>query len=424
MVNVLFFCLLGWSVFQISKQLGGLRAGWYGLSLLALTGDLIWEGLYSGLEMPYMALVVLCAVGLLRAVDWKGAVGAGAILAFVVFLRPTALAFLPLALLLLPRERQQRNRLMACFVGVALILSGAGCMIERRLSPPPMNQRAPFNHTAFNLMLETARFPGTALDTTLQRVDWDTIRQHRGQVIAKLARGLEDTPVRLASVLPFWLLILAVWGVARSTERAKLVPTAWGLAAAGLLLIVGMNLTTAYTLPRHFLAVVALLIPLAAVGAQDVLAQLRLLQSGWRRLAAVSLLVVVISYGPLFRLVEKSRIPGGLGARQVALHVQNLADYVDPVGASYSVASDVAWYGRRRTVVLPNAPEDCRNVVETVIPNSVLVIGEHDQREVFSQVGELFPGHEVAGTFTVRTSQWTSPYHVLRDVSGRGGREP
>lgn len=410
--NILFFCLLAWAVYQLAQTLSEGKTGWYALALLLAVTPILTRGFYSGLEMPYMALVVLSALCLLRARSWAGAAAAGAVLSGAMFLRPSALLFLPLVLLAFA-DRKRARQLAISFVLSFLLLTAAGYLVESHLNPAPLNPQRPFNLLAYGLYRDTEAYPAEAIATRLLPPDWNMVSRHLPDVAEKFLRSLHRTSVPLAYVIPLWLVALVIWALATVADKAKLTWLALAGGLCALLVILGMSLTTPESLTRQILPATGLLIAVGAVGLQDVVRRSRLALPRWGHLATMLVLSALIFYSALFRWAEQAKIPNEPPGQQVAAYLEAFTSYDDVVVASYSIAGDVQWYGKRRCVVLPTDPQEAQVMLRRYVPTNLVIVGDYDNPEVFAVAEDLLPEYGLVDTFSLHTSTYDANYKLL-----------
>ncbi|MCK4324156.1 MAG: glycosyltransferase family 39 protein, partial [Armatimonadetes bacterium] len=362
----------------LAEECGSARNGFLAVALLIAVPVFLKDGFYSGLEMCFVALVALSALLSLRARRPIDGLWAALPLAYAFFVRPTALFFLPLYLILIYHNNRRFRSSIVVFLLTFAVLAGAGYQIENHLEPPALNPAKPLNHLAFNLLLATESHPGNTLDERLIETNWELVRKLWPQIVEKLARSTKATYQTIPRILPVWLLVLATIGIVwRASPPVKLLSI--GAAISGFAVIVGINLTTPMSTTRHLLPITAMAAVIAGVGSQALLQRWRAALTRIQYVAAVLAVVALIGYPVAFHLVEQGKIAAArMSGHVVTAPVVAYTSYDDIVVAPYCVGSDISWYARRRCVVLPDNPADVKRLVQKLVPAKlVLLCGEH-----------------------------------------------
>ncbi len=411
-VNILSFCLLAWAVYRISTTINGsVRSGWYSLGLLIAIPVVLSEGTRIGLEMPFAALILLTALLLLQAKHWPAAVAAGAGLAMAMFMRPTALGFLPLGLLAGTAFNSSRRTLLLVFAVTFIVLTMSGHVIESAINPPPRNPAKPFNLTADMLMWKTEHYG----EGVVEEASWAQVATHWRDVVEKFARSLNASWGLFVFVTPFWLVALAIWQLAKRQAGSKILPLAAVTAASALLIVLGINLTSPEALGRHLLPVGALLAALAGGGLGDIVSRSRARFSSLVHLFLVIVLISVISYSRLFVWAEQVVMPTAFlhaEREKVGIRVRKYTSADDIILGSYCGVPFVNWYGQRRAVGLPSNPADVGKVVHELVPvDAVLVCADHSPA-VASELEELLPDFTLVDSFQRQGSVYHCHYKL------------
>jgi len=421
-VDIAFFALLLWAVFCLAAECGSASSGFLAVALLIAVPAFLKDGFYSGLEMCFVALVALSALLSLRARQPLDGLWAALPLAYAFFVRPTALFFLPLYLILIYHNNRRFRSSMLVFLLTFAILAGAGYQVEKHLEPPALNPAKPLNSLAFNLLLATESYPGNSLDERLIETNWELVGKLWPEVVEKLARSTKATYASIPRVLPVWLIVLATIGIAwRVSPPMKLLTI--GAAISGIVVIVGINLTTPMSMTRHLLPITAMAAVIAGAGSESLLQRWRAALSQIQYAAAVLVAVAIIGYPLAFHLIEQAKIAQlGMSGEVVVPYVAPYTSYDDIVVAPYCAAMDVSWYGRRRCVVLPDNPTDVKRLVQNLVTTKlVLLCAEHDA-ELYAQGDTLLPNFTKVVTFDKPTSVWHCRYDVYAPVKQRSTR--
>jgi len=411
-VNIAFFALLLWAIYRLAEDIGSPGTGFLSIALLVAIPAFLKDGFYLGLEMCFVALVALSALLSLRARRPIDGLWAALPLSYAFFVRPTALAFLPIYLILIYHNNRRFRNSALVFLFTFAVLAGAGYQVEKHLEPPALNPAKPLNHLAFNLLLTTESYPGVKLDQKLVETDWDLVRQLWPEVVEKLARSTKATYTTITRVLPVWLFVLATIGIVwRPSPSVKLL--AIGAAISGFVMIVGINLTTPTSTTRHLLPITVMAVIIAGAGSESLLLRWRAALTQIQCAAAVLVAVAIIGYPLAFHLVEQAKIAQlGMGGHVVVPYVAPYTSYDDIVVAPYCAASDISWYAQRRCVVLPDNPADVKRVVHNLVPTKlVLLCAEHDP-DLYAHGNTLLPNFTRVATFDKPCSIWHCRYDV------------
>ena len=411
-VDIAFFALLLWAIYRLGEDIGSSGTGFLSIALLIAIPAFLKDGFYLGLEMCFVALVALSALLSLRAIRPIDGLWAALPLSYAFFVRPTALFFLPLYLILIYHNNRRFRSSMVVFLLTFAVLAGAGYQVEKHLEPSALNPAKPLNHLAFNLLLATESYPGVKLDEKLVETDWELVRKLWPEVVEKLARSTKATYATIPRVLPVWLFVLATIGIVwRASPSVKLL--AIGAAISGFVVIVGINLTTPMSTTRHLLPITAMAAVIAGAGSETLLQRWRAALTPTRYALVVVATAALIGYPLAFHLVEQAKIARlGMGGHVVAPYVAPHTSYDDIVVAPYCAGSDVSWYAQRRCVVLPDNPADVKRVVHNLVPAKlVLLCAEHDP-DLYAQGDTLLPNFTKVATFDKPSSVWHCRYDV------------
>ncbi len=411
-VDIVFFALLLWAIFCLTEECSSASSGFLAVALLVAVPAFLKDGFYSGLEMCFVALVTLSALLSLRARRPIDGLWAALPLAYAFFVRPTAVAFLPIYLILIYHHNRRFRSSMLVFLLTFAILAGAGYQVEKHLEPPALNPAKPLNSLAFNLLLATESHPGNTLDERLIETNWELVRKLWPQIVEKLARSTKATYTTITRILPVWLLVLATIGIVwRISPPVKLLSI--GVAISGLVVIVGINLTTPMSTTRHLLPITAMAAVIAGAGSELLLQRWRAALTPTRYALAVAATAAVIVYPLAFHLVEQAKIAQlGMGGHVVVPYVAPYTSYDDIVVAPYCAGSDINWYAQRRCVVLPDNPADVKRLVQHLVPTKlVLLCTEHDP-DLYAQGNTLLPNFTKVAAFDKPSSVWHCRYDV------------
>jgi len=411
-VDIAFFALLLWAVFCLAEECGSARSGFLAVALLIAIPAFLKDGFYLGLEMCFVALVALSTLLSLRARRPLDGLWAALPLGYAFFVRPTALAFLPLYLILIYHNNRRFRSSIVVFLLTFAVLAGASYQVEKHLEPPPLNPAKPFNHLAFNLLLATESYPGVKLDEKLVQTNWELVRKLWPEVIEKLARSTKATYATITRVLPVWLLVLVTIGIMWGNfSPVKLL--AIGAAMSGLVVIVGINLTTPMSVTRHLLPITAMAAVIAGAGSESLLQRWRAVLTQMQYAAAVLVAVAIVGYPLAFHLIEQGKIAQlGMGGHIVAPHVAPYTAYDEIVVAPYCAGSDVSWYARRRCVLLPDNPADVKRLVQKLVPAKLVLLCAEHNPELYAQGDTLLPNFTKVASFDKPSSVWHCRYDV------------
>jgi len=424
LVNIAFFALLLWTIYRLGEKCSSASSGFLAVALLVAVPAFLKDGFYSGLEMCFWALVALAALLSLRARQPIDGLWAALPLGYAFFIRPTALVFLPLYLILFYHNNRRFRSSVLAFLFALAVLFGAGHQVEKHLEPPALNPVQPLNLLAFNLLLGTETYPGNRLDQRLVQPDWELVRKLWPQVVEKLARSTKATYTTITRSIPVWLFVLAtigiVWG---NSPPVKLL--AIGTAMSGFVMIVGINLTTPMSVTRHLLPITAMAAVIAGAGSEALLRRWRAALTQVQYVGVVALVIAVIGYPLAFHLVEQAKIARlGMGGHVVAPYVAPYTSYDDIVVAPYCAALDVSLYAQRRCVVLPDNPADVKRLVHNLVPTKlVLLCAEHDP-DLYAQGDTLLPNFTKVASFDRPSSVWHCWYDVYVPVGNRATHSP
>ncbi len=423
-VDIAFFALLLWAVFCLAEECGSARNGFLAVALLVAVPAFLKDGFYSGLEMCFVALLALSALFSLRARRPIDGLWAALPLAYAFFVRPTALFFLPLYLVLICHNNRRFRSSMLVFLLTFAVLAGAGYQVEKHLEPPALNPAKPLNPLAFNLLLATESHPGNSLDERLIETNWELVGKLWPEVVEKLARSTKATYATITRVLPVWLLVLATIGIVwRPSPSVKLL--AIGAAISGFVVIVGINLTTPMSTTRHLLPITAMAAVIAGAGSESLLQRWRAALTPTRYALVVVATAAVIGYPLAFHLVEQAKIAQlGMGGHVVAPYVAPYTSYDDIVVAPYCAALDVGWYAQRRCVVLPDNPADVKRVVNKLVPAKLVLLCAEHNPDLYAQSDTLLPNFTKVASFDRPSSVWHCWYDVYIPVENRATHSP
>ncbi len=423
LTNILAFCALAWAVYRISVVIhdNSPRAGLLSVGLLVAIPAVLTKGAKIGLEMPFVAAILVAAALLVGGKRWLSAAGAGAVLAGAMFMRPTALAFLPLGLLIMANRTSDRRRQMVAFVIAFVLLVGLGYAIQARLNPAPLNPDQPFNYTAHLLLWQSEAPPGALSEPAT----WGRVAAHWQDVAEKFARKLNVSGGRLIFATPYWLIALVVWAVAKRGKKSRILPVAAVAAASGLLIMGGINLTTPEALARHILPAGAMLAAVAGGGLEHLLAASRRRLSHWQHWCVVSILIVTICYSRAFMWAEQAKIPNAslqAEAEKVGVHIRQYTWPGDIVVASSCAVPLIMWRGECRAAHAPRSGPELRKVVEELLPADAVLLCQTHQPDVCGEADKLLADFKLVDRFDYQSSVYHCDYRLYvrnRDQAGR-----
>lgn len=366
-------------VFVLARRLWNLRVATLALVLLLGAYSLVYWSARSHLESVYTCFLLAATLLMLsRRIRVPVALAGGVLLGMAYFIRPTALAFLPLLLLAGVGQRPvvRRRALLAAGTGFILMLA-VSVVLTKALSPPPLPTTGPPISYAKMILLRM-----TPVDLRQAAVpdapSWAKVLKNWPEVIEKAVRGAWGAIVGVGELFPISLVLLAPLGMVLAMKHVVRRALAGALVAALVLGLVSLIITTGAA-DRYTADYVPFLALFGAIGLQWTWRRMRDYGSIGGRRVFVLVAVVLIGgpfLGGLLARYSVHPLPEGwhLG-RQVASLLPPDAIVGAPKSGSFYPAKSIAWHGGRRGVQMGHfSAEEVLQIDQELIKLDALVL--------------------------------------------------
>ena len=370
-------------VFMLGRRLWNLHVATLALVLFLPETGLMRATAHGHLESVYIAFLLAALLLLLsKRRILLAATAGGMMLGFAYFIRPTALAWLPMILLagVFGMPALRRRAILAALGGLAVMLL-ASLALTRLLSPAPLPATGPtISYSQWLLRDETPLAVTEALPRALSG------REMLGQWPAvgnKLLRGVYGAMLEVGRLFPLNLLLLAplgmLLGLAEPRKRllagALIVTVALGL---------GVSIATAYWGVERYAS--SFLPLLSLFGGGGLLwayerAHSHLTAGGRTFFVMVAALVIAAPFvGTVHAWRAVHRPPEGW-------HLSRQIDQILPPGALVAspMAVDISWHSGQRGIQIPASfgPKQVLEIDRQLIKLDALIL----RKEAFATAG-------------------------------------
>ncbi len=363
-------------VFVLGWRLWNLRVAALALVLLLAEAGLMRATVHGHVESVYIAFILAALLLLLsKRRILLAATAGGVMLGFAYFIRPTALAWLPMILLagLFGMPALRRRAILAALGGLVVMLL-ANLALTRLLSPPPLPSTGPaISYSQWLLRDET---PLAVTDALPFALSWQEILRQGPVVINKLLRGTYRAILEVGRLFPLNLLLLAPLGIVLGLkeQRKRLLV---GALAATIVLGLGASMATAYwgmeRYASNFLPLLSLFGGAGLLWAYEQ-ARSHLAASGR---VFFAMLVAFIIAAPFLGAVHGWR---SVYRPPEGYYLSRQIEQVLPPGAIVAspMAVDISWHSGQRGIQIPLSfgPEQVLQIDRRLIKLDALVLRE------------------------------------------------